>query len=178
VNPPFHRCITLNHTPHRPIPGHRRPECGTMPASGSLLRPTLMCERTVPSKTIDLNRLTDEPTWPTKRQDVLAALAIIQRHTTRTGEPLRLLDGWSEAAPDHLWVQFPDWLLDLGRHYRAQLARPASRFCSGCCGSCCRSSRCTKVENHASGRRPAPCYDGSTQPITRSRGLPHMCPKP
>jgi hypothetical protein len=77
-----------------------------------------MPDRTVASKTIDLNRLTDDPTWPTKRQDVLAALAIIQRHVA-AGEPLRLLDGWGETAPDRLWVQLPDWLLDLGRHYRA-----------------------------------------------------------
>ena len=78
-----------------------------------------MPERTVTSKTIDLTRLADDPTWPTKRQDVLAALTIIQRHITRTGEPLRLLEGWGEADPDHLWVQLPEWLLDLGRHYRA-----------------------------------------------------------
>ena len=79
-----------------------------------------MPERTVTSKTIDLTRLVDDPTWPTKRQDVLAAIQIIQHHATRTGEPLRLLEGWGEATPDHLWVQLPDWLLDLGRHYRAQ----------------------------------------------------------
>ncbi len=78
-----------------------------------------MHERTVTSKTIDLNRLTDDPTWPTQRQDVLAALAIIQRHATRSGGALRLLEGWGEAAPDHLWVQLPEWLLDLGRHYQA-----------------------------------------------------------
>ena len=46
-------------------------------------------------------------------------ITIIQRHTTRTGEPLRLLEGWGEAAPDHLWVQLPEWLLELGQHYRA-----------------------------------------------------------
>ena len=79
-----------------------------------------MRERTVTSKTIDLNHLADDPTWPTKRQDVLAALAIIQHHVNRTGEPLRLLDGWGEASPDHLWVRLPDGLLDLGRHSRAQ----------------------------------------------------------
>jgi len=78
-----------------------------------------MNERTVKSKTIDLTRLTDDPTWPTQHQDVLAALAIIHHHTTRTGEPLRLLEGWGEAAPDHLWVQLPEWLLELGQHYRA-----------------------------------------------------------
>ena len=78
-----------------------------------------MRERTVQSKTIDLTRLTDDPTWPTKRQDVMAALAIIQRHVARTSEPLHLLEGWGEAAPDHLWVQLPDWLLDLGQHYQA-----------------------------------------------------------
>jgi hypothetical protein len=78
-----------------------------------------MHERTVQSKAIDLTRLTDDPTWPTKRQDVLAAIHIIQHHVTRTGEPLRLLDGWGEADPDHLWVRLPEWLLDLGRHYRA-----------------------------------------------------------
>ncbi|HYQ91324.1 MAG TPA: hypothetical protein VES89_04420 [Candidatus Competibacteraceae bacterium] len=78
-----------------------------------------MPERTVTSKTIDLTRLVDDPTWPTKHQDVLAAIQIIQHHATRTGEPLRLLDGWGEAGPDHLWVQLPDWLLDLGRHYQA-----------------------------------------------------------
>ena len=78
-----------------------------------------MPEQTVTSKSIDLTRLADEPTWPTKRQDVLAAIRIIQHHATRTGEPLRLLDGWGEAGPDHLWVQLPDWLLDLGRHYQA-----------------------------------------------------------
>ena len=77
-----------------------------------------MSERTVTSKTLDLTRLTDDPTWPTKRQDVIAAIHIIQRHVNRTGEPLRLLEGWGETAPDHLWVQLPDWLLDLGRHYR------------------------------------------------------------
>ena len=78
-----------------------------------------MRERTVQSKTLDLNRLTDDPTWPTKRQDVMAALAIIQRHATRSGGALRLLDGWGETTPDHFWVQLPDWLLDLGRHYQA-----------------------------------------------------------
>ena len=66
-----------------------------------------MPERTVPSKTIDLTRLVDDPTWPTKRQDVLAALAIIQHHVTRTDEPLRLLEGWGEAGPDHWWVYPP-----------------------------------------------------------------------
>ena len=47
-----------------------------------------MRERTVQSKTIDLTRLVDDPTWPTKRQDVLAAIQIIQHHATRTGEPI------------------------------------------------------------------------------------------
>ena len=79
-----------------------------------------MPERTVTSKTIDLTRLTADPAWPTKHQDVLAAIQIIQHHATLSGEPLRLLEGWGEAGPDHLWVQLPDWLLDLGRHYRAQ----------------------------------------------------------
>jgi hypothetical protein len=78
-----------------------------------------MSERTVTSKTIDLARLADDPAWPTKHQDILAALAIIQRHATRTGGALRLLEGWGETAPDHVWVQLPDWFLDLGRHYRA-----------------------------------------------------------
>ena len=79
-----------------------------------------MPERTVPSRTIDVARLTDEPTWPTKRQDVLAAIRIIQHHTTRTGKPLRLLEGWGEADHGHLWGQRPDGLLDLGRHYQSQ----------------------------------------------------------
>ena len=78
-----------------------------------------MSERTVTSKSIDLTRLADDPIWPTKRQDVLAAILIIQRHATRTGEPLRLLEGWGEADPDYLWVQLPEWLLELGQHYRA-----------------------------------------------------------
>ena len=79
-----------------------------------------MPERTVQSKTIDLTRLTDDPTWPTKRQDVLAALGIIQRHAARTGGALRLLDGWGETDPGSLWVQLPEWLLELGQHYQAQ----------------------------------------------------------
>ena len=79
-----------------------------------------MNERTVSSKTLDLARLTDDPTWPTKRQDVLAALGIIQRHTSRRGGALRLLDGWGETTPGHLWVQLPDWLLELGQHYQTQ----------------------------------------------------------
>ena len=62
-----------------------------------------MSERTVKSKSIDLTRLADDPTWPTQRQDVLAALAIIQYHATRTDGALRLLEGWGEAGPDHLW---------------------------------------------------------------------------
>ena len=79
-----------------------------------------MRERTVTSKSIDVTRLADEPTWPTKRQDVLAALTIMQQHASRTGGSLHLLEGWGETAPDHFWVQLPDWLLDLGRHYQAQ----------------------------------------------------------
>ena len=78
-----------------------------------------MNERTVTSKTLDLTRLTDAPTWPTKRQDVLAAVTIIQQHVTRTSEPLRLLEGWGETDNSHLWAQLPDWLLDLGQHYQA-----------------------------------------------------------
>ena len=79
-----------------------------------------MSEPTVRTQRIDLTHLDDDPTWPTKRQDVLAAITIIQRHAARTGEPLRLLDGWGEAAEDHLWVQLPEWLLELGQHYRAR----------------------------------------------------------
>lgn len=78
-----------------------------------------MHERTVTSKSIDLARLTDKPTWPTKRQDVLAAITILQCHATRTGGALRLLEGWSETDHGSLWVQLPDWLLELGQHYRA-----------------------------------------------------------
>ena len=78
-----------------------------------------MRERTVSRKTLDPTRLADDPTWPTKRQDVLAAILIIQRHVTRPGEPLRLLEGWGETDHDSLWVQLPDWLLELGQHYRA-----------------------------------------------------------
>ena len=78
-----------------------------------------MREQTVTSKTIDVTRLADEPTWPTKRQDVLAAIRIIQRHATRSGGALRLLDGWGETDHDSLWVQLPEWLLELGRHYQA-----------------------------------------------------------
>lgn len=58
-----------------------------------------MRERTVPSKTIDLTHLADDPTWPTKRQDALAAIFIIQHHVTHAGEPLRLLEGWGEVGP-------------------------------------------------------------------------------
>ncbi|MFO1429954.1 MAG: hypothetical protein U1F76_07430 [Candidatus Competibacteraceae bacterium] len=78
-----------------------------------------MSERTLKSKSIDLTRLVDEPTWPTKRQDMLAAITIIQHHTTRTDGTLRLLEAWGEAHNGNLWVQLPEWLLELGRHYRA-----------------------------------------------------------
>ena len=73
-----------------------------------------MRERTVTRKTLDLNRLTDDPTWPTKRQDVLAALTIMQQHASHTGGSLRLLEGWSETDHGSLWVQLPAWLLALG----------------------------------------------------------------
>ena len=77
-----------------------------------------MNERTVKSKTIDLTRLADDPTWPTKRQDVLAAITIIQQHAACTGGSLRLLEGWGETDHGSLWVQLPAWLLDLGQHYQ------------------------------------------------------------
>ena len=78
-----------------------------------------MSEQTTSTKQVNLDSLDSDPTWPTKRQDVLAALAIIQHHAARTGEPLRLLEGWGEAGPDSLWVRLPEWLLDLGQHYQA-----------------------------------------------------------
>src|SRR5512143_3540829 len=42
---------------------------------------------------LDLNRLSPDPAWPTKRQDLQAAVAILQRHAA-AGEPLRLLDAY------------------------------------------------------------------------------------
>ena len=78
-----------------------------------------MREQTVTSKSIDLARLADDPTWPTKRQDVLAAITIIQQHAACTGGSLRLLEGWGETDHGSLWVQLPAWLLELGQHYQA-----------------------------------------------------------
>ena len=46
---------------------------------------------------LDLNRLPPDPAWPTKRQDLHAALTILQRQAAQ-GEPLRLLEDWGEAA--------------------------------------------------------------------------------
>ena len=66
---------------------------------------------------LDLNRLSPDPAWPTKRQDLQAAVAIRQRHAA-AGEPLRLLEAWGEAADgERLWVRFPVWRRALARRY-------------------------------------------------------------
>lgn len=52
--------------------------------------------------TIDLDDLTWDPLWPTQRQDVAAALAIISRHQAVSDNGLRLLDDWGEADADTL----------------------------------------------------------------------------
>ena len=76
---------------------------------------------------LDLNRLSPDPTWPTKRQDMQAAVAILQRYAA-AGEPLRLLEAWGETADgERIWVRFPDWLRALARH------------CQGCHGNEARS---------------------------------------
>jgi hypothetical protein len=67
---------------------------------------------------LDLNRLSSDPAWPTKHQDLQAAVTILQRHAA-AGEPLRLLADWGETADgERLWVRFPDWLRALAHHYQ------------------------------------------------------------
>ncbi len=66
---------------------------------------------------LELNRLTDDPTWPTKRQDLQAAVMIMQRHAA-AGESLCLLEDWGETGGDRLWVQFPAWIIDLAQHFQ------------------------------------------------------------
>jgi hypothetical protein len=66
---------------------------------------------------LDLNRLSPDPAWPTQRQDLQAAVTILQRHAAQ-GEPLRLLEAWGEAADgERIWVRFPEWLQELAHHY-------------------------------------------------------------
>src|SRR5512134_2873997 len=83
-------------------------------------RSMTMTDSTRHTTHLDLNRLPADPSWPTKRQDLQAAVAILQRHAAQ-GEPLRLLEAWGEAADgERLWVRFPEWLRDLATHYRRQ----------------------------------------------------------
>lgn len=67
---------------------------------------------------LDLNRVLPDPAWPTKREDLQAAVAILQRYAA-AGEPLRLLEAWGEADDgERLWVRFPEWLRALAHHYQ------------------------------------------------------------
>lgn len=68
--------------------------------------------------TIDLDDLPSEPWWPTQRQDVAAALAIIERHQAASDNGLRLLDDWGEHDANTLWIKRPAWLQELGRYYQ------------------------------------------------------------
>ena len=76
-----------------------------------------MNEHPTRTKHLGLNRLTDDPAWPTKRQDLQAVVIIMQRHMA-AGEPLRLLEDWGEADGDRLWVRFPAWIIDLAQHFQ------------------------------------------------------------
>ena len=76
-----------------------------------------MSESTTRTKHLDLNRLTDDPAWPTKRQDLQAAVMVMQRYAAQ-GESLRLLEDWGEAGGDQLWVQLPAWIIDLAQHFQ------------------------------------------------------------
>jgi len=67
--------------------------------------------------TIELDELVWDPLWPTQRQDVAAALAIISCHQAVADNGLRLLDDWGEADAETLWFKLPDWVHELSRHY-------------------------------------------------------------
>ena len=84
-----------------------------------------MSEQPIRTKRLDLNRLTDDPAWSTKRQDLQAAVTILQRHAAQ-GEPLRLLEDWGEEGGDRVWVRFPVWIIDLANHYQGLYGKRAN----------------------------------------------------
>lgn len=87
-----------------------------------------MTERVTRTKYIDLGELSADPTWPTRRQDLLAALQIMNDYETRTGQPLRLLDAWGETAEGQFWVQLPEWIIELVEHFQARYGERAERI--------------------------------------------------
>jgi len=70
-------------------------------------------------KTLDLDALPFDPTWPTRRADLALALSILAEHQRVNGGPLRLLEDWGEASEEEIWVRLPPWLVELTRRLRA-----------------------------------------------------------
>jgi hypothetical protein len=68
-----------------------------------------------PIFTINLDELAGDPARPNKRSDMATALAIIIRHQTESGGPLRLLEGWRESEDGTFWVELPSWLIELNQ---------------------------------------------------------------
>lgn len=100
---------------------------------------------------LDLNRLSPDPAWPTKRQDLQAAVTILQRHAA-DGEPLRLLDDWGEAADgERIWVRFPEWRRELVRHYQDRYGNDAHAICAA--GDERTVARCAAALNRRQGQR-------------------------
>ena len=64
---------------------------------------------------IDIDALTWDSDWPTKRSDMVTALNIIIRHQAETGGPLRLIDDWRESEDGTFLVQLSEWLVELNQ---------------------------------------------------------------
>ena len=67
---------------------------------------------------IDLENLAHDPTWPTQRMDLAAALGIIARHQALSGGEIRLIEDWGEGENEDIWVKLPEWVMELTAHYR------------------------------------------------------------
>lgn len=66
---------------------------------------------------INLNSLPADPSWPSQRQDLTAALQIIARHQASSGAALPLLDAWGERPDGSLWVRLPAWWVELAETF-------------------------------------------------------------
>lgn len=87
-----------------------------------------MSEQVTHTHYIDLTDLTQDPTWPTRRQDLLVALHIMGEYEARTGQPLRLLEDWGEQGEGQFWVRLPEWLMELLKHYQARYGPRAEQI--------------------------------------------------